>query len=276
LYKFAKKPLHLEESMAERMEYFYSAVAASILGQIIFGILPNMNQPYPIFAGIGFYILLCIQMLSRVWRENDYVSTDLYDNEIRDFIDNDSMEIKTIRVEEDLADENIAKDRRRIQNQVDEMQKRRVIAIVLLSCMFLISPIEGLFLSEYGKDETIKVVMYWVSKLLQTTIVSVAMIHALFHTHECGKWPFYIIISIAWAIVCSLSSLPAILNFDGFVENIPAVMLFYSFATGVLLWKAVYFGGLNTRETDKKRTKIRLAVFGVVFLVVWIINFFIN
>jgi len=275
LYKFAKRPMLIGETMGKRMEYFYSAVAAALLGHIIFGIMPNMSQPYPICIGAGFFVMMCLQKLSRVWKENDFVSTDLNDNEIHDLVDNNTMKLKTILVEDDLASDNIALNRKRITNQVDEFKKRRAIAAILLFCMFIIAPIDGLYLSEYGKDRTIMVIMFWISKLMQTIVVSVCMIHAFFHGNEVGRIPWYPLWSIAWAFVCAISSLSAILNFEGIVENIPAVMVFYALSTGVLFWVALYFVWIDRKETDRKITIIRLIVFAVVFIVVSITSLFI-
>lgn len=264
VYKFAKRPMRYDETMVKRMEYFYSAIAAALLGHIIFGIMPNMKQPYPVCIGIGFFFMKCIQDLSSTWKENEFISTD---EQIHDLLDGDTMHIKSIRVEDDLSDDNIALNRARTRLQVNEVKKRRIIALVLLSCMFLIAPIDGLYLSEHGMNRTVMVVMFWISKLIQTMVISVCMLHAFFH--------WYLIFSILWAIVCALSPLSAILNFEGIVEDMPAVMVFYATSTGVLLLIALYFISVDGKKSSTKKTIVKLFIFASVFLGVWITSFFI-
>ena len=70
LYKYAKKRL-VNENLGKRLQYFYSIISTALFGHVLFRAMPIMKQPYPIFVALGYFVMICVQKLSRTWRMND-------------------------------------------------------------------------------------------------------------------------------------------------------------------------------------------------------------
>lgn len=274
LYKYAKQRLDESDTMGRRMEYLYSIIAAALLGHLLFRILPNVAQPYPILVGIGFFIMLCIQKCAKGWRDDPYMSTSVHDGELYYIVDRESIEVKTILLQDDLEDEHNQERVRLMSMETNELKKRRQIVIVLFIAMICTTIIEGFLLAEMGNGKTIMVVMFYVAKMLQTLAVSVALVHSFFHGVKQGRWPWYFILCSIWCLACALSTLPAMLDFVGAIEGNVAIFLFYSLAAGIILWVSLYFVFLDRSENSLKRTVMRLTVFGVVFVLTWVTSFF--
>ncbi|MDB9801218.1 hypothetical protein OAB94_02450 [Flavobacteriaceae bacterium] len=219
---------------------------------------------------------MSIQKLTRVWQVNQY-TTIASSSEIYDFIDRDNVQVKTFLVEDDLSDDQIPMNHENIQNQMGELKKRRTLVVILLLTLFFIAVVEGLHLANINATQNLWVIvlMYFVNKMSQTMVISVAMIHAFFHGLESGRWPWYLIISILWLITVSVATIPALTNFIGVVQDFPALMVFYGFAAGILLWMAFYFIEIDRPKTTMKRTIIRIAIFFAPVATAYMTSFFV-
>ena len=270
IFKYAKRNLDETDTIGRRMEYLYSALAASLWGHVLFRILPNIPQPFPVAVGVGFFIMLCVQKCARAWRDDRYSNGSDFDGEIYHCLDRHNVQIKTTLVQENLLDDDLPRQVHRVSLEAKEISKRRKIVTLLVLTMLGTTVLEGFFLTG---GETVTVVMFYVGKLLQTLAIAVALVHAFFHGMEQGRWPWYLIFSVTWCVTCGLSTLPALLDFT-MGESVPA-LIFYALAAGIVLWVAQYFVFIDRTENNLGRTIARLVVFGVMFITTWVVSFFV-
>lgn len=271
VFRYAKRRLQDTDTMGRRMEYLYSALSASLLGHLLFRILPEIPQPFPVVVGVGFFVMLCVQKCAQSWRDDPYTTTDTFDGELYYCVDRESTQIKTNAVQENLLSPEIPEEERRLTLELNELRKRRKIAALLFVTMLCTAVIEGLLLP---LGDTVVVAMFYASKLLQTLALSVAWVHAFLHAPEEGRWPWYFILSLVWCVTCALSTLPGLLDFVAPADNV-ALLLFYALAAGIVLWVAQYFIFIDRTENNMRRTVSRLVVFGVVFVATWVTSFFV-
>jgi len=184
-------------------------------------------------------------------------------------VDPETTQIKTTVLQDDLTSPEIPEETRRVTLEMNELRKRRKIAALLTAMMLCTAIVEGFILA---RGETVIVVMFYIAKMLQTLALMVAFVHAFFHAMEQGSAPWYFILSVTWCVTIGLSTLPALLDFQG---SAYAALPFYALAAGIILWVTQYFIFIDRTENNMRRTVARLVVFGVVFVFSWVTSFFV-
>lgn len=289
LYRVGKRPIRGSNTYEGRMEPLYSVAAAAFLCQFFFQILRNATGPTGTSVGVlisafvvlGFYIMLCIQKCQRVTHDNPlYVSPKLASCvEIRSIVDAESMTLVDYMKIDDPESTEMADNRLQVTDEVAELRKRRRICVLTIVVSSLICFLEGFFLV-YREPTTIGgnwvIFAFFVAgKFLETFAIGVTMLHAYVHTRTNE----YAVAAVWWAIVCTLSTTPALTDMDWArcfeVVNHLATGIFYALAGGIIFWIALYFVWMDRLRVDKRDTAKWLALFGGTAVVAWVIGYFI-
>ena len=288
LYKFGKRSIKGLVSFNDRMEPLYSFTSAALLGTFFFQALPNATGPSGTQTGViasgftvlGLYIMLCIQKFQRVSNENPYyVAPELNSVEIRAIINPETVEFQDFYEALNLESERTAEDRLKLADEIAELKKRRRVCILTIVILSILCIFEGFFLvyrepSSIGGNWTI-FVFFMLDKTVQSVVVGVSMLHAFFQAETKS----YAAITVIWAVVCILSTVPALADMDWtmcfIMVNHLATGIFYALAGGFLLWIALYYVWIDRAKVDKVDTIYRLFIFGVVSVVCWVNGYFI-
>jgi len=282
LYKFSKQPLRNEQSMASRMQYFYSMASAALLGEILFHVLPFLSQPFPATFGLGFVIILCVETLLPRLRSRNSLASSQPSVELMYSVDHEEVNIHERLVVDDCLDEDYAEQANTMAQEKFELRKRRTIVVVFLLTFIPFVLLDGFYFSAFMSFNSIlQLVAFYLDRLLQTLAVAVLMIHAFFHGTKKSQWPWYLLVSIVWCLVCALTAIPAITGYN-FLAQTPSyvgINMFYSLFGGILLWMAFYLNSLVQQQQqkfdDNKSTTLRLLSFVIIFFVSGIITVFI-
>ena len=272
LYLFSKKRLEYNETIGKRMQYFYGVTSSILLSHVLFVmILRNPVLPFLFFIGLGFFIIVSLQKTYRTWKVNDYTETaniDLYH-----IIDDDNVSVKSVYVEDNLASEDIPEREHILENEAEELKKRRLVVIVTIIVMTIIIFIDPMFL--LSKTSALSIGMFWTSRCLQTIALCVAMIHAVYIGTRDGKWNWYLLVCITWCIFCIISVVPILIDYDVSPQSNDVLMFFYYVCAGVLLWVSNYFINIDRKETSVNTSVMRLVAFFIPMVLYSPISFFI-
>jgi zinc transporter ZupT len=224
--------------------------------------------------------MLCIQKFQRVSNENPYyVAPELNSVEIRAIINPETVEFQDFYEALNLESERTAEDRLKLADEIAELKKRRRVCILTIVILSILCIFEGFFLvyrepSSIGGNWTI-FVFFMLDKTVQSVVVGVSMLHAFFQAETKS----YAAITVIWAVVCILSTVPALADMDWtmcfIMVNHLATGIFYALAGGFLLWIALYYVWIDRAKVDKVDTIYRLFIFGVVSVVCWVNGYFI-
>lgn len=286
LYVYGKRPLVGTQTFGDRMEYLYSFSAAMLLGQFLFQALPNATGPVgpqlgafvSLFVLVGFFIMLCAQKYQRVAHTNPlYVAPEGTSVEIVSILNRQSMEIVEFYHAIDLEATTAPDDRFQLMDETAELRKRVRVTTVAVGVLSILCLLEGIFLV-YRPHTWFTWGFFLLDKLLETVVVGVAMLHALFHATTERQMRRYLYYSIGWILVSSCSSIPAIADMDYLtayaIVNHIATSIFYALAGGILFWVALYYIWIDRKRVNRRQTVIRLAIFGVSGGIMWAVGFF--
>ena len=289
-YRFGKWPLHQQQSFSQRMDYLYSFLAAALMGEVVFQALPNSTHTVipqlnatvtsaPInssfssaFIFLGFFCMYCLQRFGRVWTDNDYYVAPATGNmDIKLILDPQSMEL----TEYFEAHEDSGEDRMRLTDEVMELSRRRPIALLALIIMTILSVFEGFFLVYQHGNKWAVLTVFFVDKMIETGILCTMMLHAFF---QAQKRNWFLLGGFWWSLVCSISSLPVLLNMTreqaSAVVTHVATNIFYAFGGGIIFWMTWYYLCIDQKRTDVRETVIRCVIFLFTGLVSWVIGYF--
>ena len=272
LYRYGKRPIiGVNKTFEQRMDYLYALAACELLGEFMF---PNGGRTTYLNACtmLGFFIMFAIQKYSRVWHDNpNYVSPESTTVEIRSSLDPNRMEIVEY-LQSDILDDSTGSDKVALLDETVELTKRRRICVLTVLIMSFLCILEGFFL----RNNWLVIGMFFVDKLMETTIVCISLLHSLMHCTSEGEWNWYIILSVWWCVVCVCSTISACTNNAqaAYIINHVATSIFYSLAGGVLFWIALYYTWIDQKKTDKKETSVRLAIFVAGASVSWVVGYF--
>ncbi len=236
------------ENITQRMSIWFTATSAALMGQVLFHSIPNATDGdytlYIAFAAIGFIPLVCME---KFWSSLQFKDDDILLNrwnELSDYTHMDSQE-----EEESGAD---------IDDAATVNKRRRVIAVMTYIIILFQSSVDGLMLkyNPNGQEPGTQIGMFFLAKILESVIVSSAMIHA------APKIRYYWTFSLNFAIAVGLSTVAA---YD-LVDPLIIVMIVEHWifkmvlgvSAGVLLWLSIRFHVLDPGTDLSTRRKLTL------------------
>lgn len=296
-YKFYTREFpSREESPQDRGEYFYTALSAACLGEVLFHALPNATLYSGVGYGllivgffVGYFVMVCYQKMARVTSSDNsfYISPpDMVVTETTVKGRKTNARHTHAEVEDFSTPQTSILDG---HDQWVDLKKRRVITYITVVVLIFLVMLEGLFMI-FNAPVTlggapVLVAMFFVNKLLQSVIFFGSLTNGDFSSSENPKrcWccipTQYHVFTLLWfvVIVCStvfvLADVP-LEQIDTAIRH-PALCIFYTLAAGILFWVATYFIFMDRRKTDKRETVVRLLIFGVVSLISWTTGIFI-
>ena len=143
--------------------------------------------------------------------------------------------------------------------------------------------IEGLYLV-YHQDTVpggpgVLVAMYWVAKVMQSCVLSVALLHGNYHIAKNGRTTWYMVFMFTWCSLAAVSSLPAILQLpqpvSALIVQHPFVIILESSMYGLLLWIAFYFISIEGERSTRRKVIISLTTLGLCGGLAWTTGYFI-
>lgn len=229
------------ETITLRMTAWFLASSAIMIGLAIFHVIFNLAGTRDARIGIGAVAAaFCVGMCAKMHWEVAWVDND-------DLLLNDKNETADfIRLDSDTLQHTAPA----INSSRHNTKRRYVIAGLTYSVIVFQSAFDGLVLkyNPNGQDSGLQVGMFFVSKLLESIVVSTALIHAAVKT----KW--YILYMCNFTITVGLSTLAA---YEFVSPDIP-VAVFESWifqiclgaSGGLLLLLSFYFAYLETRRVE--------------------------
>lgn len=299
LYRYGRKSLRGQQTFTARMDYLYSFVAASIMGEFLFQAFPNSSLPMiahnithiepgqapvgssvpSIFMMVGLFVMLCIQKYSRVWNDSpNYSGSNLTIVEIVNIIDPETFEILDVFQADGLDNEHIGEQRMTLEDEHAELRKRGQLVLITLAICSILCLLEGLFLVYQHGNKWVIVFMFWLDKLMETTVVGTSMLHAYYHAKSPRTRNWFVMGSIFWGAVMLVSTLPALLDLSRVqctvVVTHLATSIFYALAGGILLYVGIYYLHIDMRRTDLKETMVRSVLFATTAATSWVVGYF--
>lgn len=288
MYRYGKRPLQGNTVFADRMQLFYTFVAANMLGKFLFFSLPDAigptaSQKSVFISGLvylGFFIMYIIFKYDRVNHENpNYVTPNDNAQDIRQILDRESMTITEYTSMDHLEDPETAVQKFKQKDERAYLRRRTIIAIITLFIMTLTCILEGFFLIfkeafAIGGPWTI-FVFFIIDKVLETLTISVVLLYAYFH----GKKYRYWVASIFWIFICFSSTIPIMTQmswmYSSEIVNHIATNIFYAFSAGCVFFIALYFIWIDKNRTTKKEVIIQIIVFFIGGIISWICGIFV-
>lgn len=299
MYRLGKRPLHGNQTLDGRLINWYSAAAGGILGQFFFHTLPNSTiqavstnyAAISIFVFLGFFAMIALQKCIRVHNENTYYTgPNAVAVEIRhtvnqaDLTQNDYFQASELETQDSTGvGTAFAQNMWAITDEAKEIKSRQLIAILLFFILMFVSVFEGIFLVYNFADALgggpVLVLMFYVNKLTQTTILCIVQLYAILHVANTrSRISKYTMISAFWCVVISTTTLPVLVDVNPAetetILNNTATSIFYAVAGGIMFWIALRFIWIDRRQTNKKDTTIRLVVFFLFAAVAYMTGFF--
>lgn len=299
LYRYGRKSFHGTETFTARMDYMYSFVAASMMGEFLFQAFPNSSLPmiahnitiiepgHPplnssipsIFIMTGLFLMLCVQKYSRVWNDSpNYSAPDAGLVEIRNIVDSDSMESLDVFQANGLDNDSIGEQRFVLQDETAELRKRHILVMITITICMALSVFEGFFLVYQHGNPWVIICVFWLDKVMETAVIGISMLHAYYHIQFNRARNWYLFGSIFWLLVMVVSALPALLDLSREQATVIvthlATSIFYALAGGVLFYVAIYYLHIDMRRTDVKETVVRSFIFAVTAGVSWVVGYF--
>lgn len=283
LYRYGKRGIFQEgDTLEKRLIWCYPLIASLVLGEFFFQAIPNStgNTSFvSAFIMLGFFLVFCIQKLSRVWHDNPfYVSPEVTYLEIHNVIDLKSMKLGDYIYTEDILDD-VDNGRLTIQDEYVELKRRRFIAYLTFVIMCIMCILEGFFLLHSTWDPWIVTVFFILDKTMESCIVAIGGLHAFLHAPGELNQNWFIILACIWCMAVGCSTLPLITGTMDrpqalLVVNHTATQIFYALAGGVLFWIALYYVCIDQKRTEKREMSIYLIIFGVGAIISWTVGYF--
>lgn len=299
LYRYGRKSLRGEQTFVARMDYLYSFVAASIMGEFLFQAFPNsslpmiahnitriepgeppMNSSIPsIFMMVGLFVMLCIQKYSRVWNDSpNYSASNLTIVEIQNVIDPETFEILEVFQADGMDNEHIGEQRMTLEDEHAELRKRGQLVLITLIIGSILCTLEGLFLVYQHGNKWIILFIFWLDKLMETVVVGTSMLHAYYHAQSRRTRNWFLLGSLVWCTVMILSTFPALLDLSReqatLIITHLATSIFYALAGGILFYVGIYYLHIDMRRTDLKETVARSVIFATTAATSWVVGYF--
>jgi hypothetical protein len=222
-----------DERMSERLSYWFAANCAGMLGLAIYHVLRNVlfivDYRLGMTAfGVGFLVFVTLGMQFNVLQldpDSEILLDE--DNEVADYLAVDARALAQLGPEQARVGYNVP--------------RRRYIAIMTYLVIVVQSGFDGLVLkyNPNAQASLVQVVMFFVSKCVESIVVSTALIHAGIRTRS------YILFMFNYTVSVALSTLSA---YD-LVSNIMVIAIFehpvfqmgLGASGGLLLCLSVYF-----------------------------------
>lgn len=230
----------VEESMTERMSIWFMASFAVVIGQAIFHVARNL-MAYPDYRiglvsyAVAFVVMMILSIHLEVLKITD--DRDLLLNSRNEEADYVLMDHEA--VQEEGANVN--------SSHVNLLRRRYIAALTYMVIIFQ-SSVDG-FVLKYNpniQDSWVQIGMFYVSKLLETIVVSTALIHAAIK----ARW--YVIYMCQFTIAVGLSTLAA---YDlvtpllvVLIYEHPLFQIVLGISGGILLVLSYYFSHLEHRR----------------------------
>ena len=104
------------------------------------------------------------------------------------------------------------------------------------------------------------------------------MLHALLHATSEREQRWYLITSLIWITLCTISMVPMLVgtSYDTVynIINHLATSIFYALAGGILFWIALYYIWIDRKHADRRDTIVCLVIFGGMAALGWLVGFF--
>jgi hypothetical protein len=246
----------------------YVWITALLFGEFLF---PMRSTGY--LQGctmIGFFVMYALQRYVKICTDNPYYTEpDFSTPDVTSItIENGTKVADFIHVN---AADDVASVLTPAMDRISEVRKRMRITRVVIIAMVALCVLEGFYVEATWKS----IILFFIDKVLETTIVCVAMIHAMMHCPSEKSKPWYWIITAIWCVVCVLSTITILVDNDGtYVTRHPATSVFYAVCSGCLLWLASYFVWINHRDSNKYKTTADVVVFAIGASISWIVGFY--
>ena len=286
LYYFGRQSMpNPNSTYSRKIQFFNVGVSGIALGQFIFHTTRiNNNHIVLVILLVSFFIMTCIEKLSRVWHTNiHYTSPPAGLREIKNSIDMDIMEETPYVKVTDLKSDNFSDSVLLIQDETSEIWRRNSLAIICYIILLFTMSLEGFYLI-YKAPHVIEisngglVAFFYIHKLLETYLVFTSMIYALWQTSKSGRF-WYFILAFLWCSGCALSTLPILLNLNvnDTIEilEFPATWVIQGILSGMLFWITLQFLRLDLKETDVSDTIVQLFIFGLALALSCTTSFFV-
>ena len=246
-----------DEKMGLRMSVWFMASSAIVFGLAVFHVIFNISGARdPRFGlaacGAMFCVCICIKLhFEMAWVENEDLLLNEH-NETADYVM--------------VTSEALAETTSDINNGQKNIRRRRFIAAITYLTIVFQSAFDGLVLkyNPNGNDSGVQVGMFFISKLLESVVISTALIHAVSKT----RW--YVLYMTNFTITVGLSTLAA---YELVPPSVP-ITIFESWifqivlggSAGILLFLGVYFLYLESRRAEvAQRSGKRNTVLGIAY-----------
>jgi len=236
-----KRMIH--ESMTDKMRVFFVANSAALCSMTVFHVLHTLFSAYDYRWGMGAFAAMLVFCFCLGIR---FEALRIFDDD--DILLNQHNETASfVMFEGDNTAETVPDTNDAIRNDVT----RKYIAVATYLALLVQSGFDGLILkyNPNAQSSATQVVMFFLSKLLESIIISTALIHARVQT----KW--YVLCMLNYTIAVALSTLPA---YD-LVESVVIVIVFehpvflcvIGASGGLLLYLSYYYVQLEHNRIQK-------------------------
>lgn len=299
LYRYGRKSLRGQQTFTSRLDYLYSFVAASIMGEFLFQAFPNSSLPMiahnithiepgqapvgssvpSIFMMVGLFVMLCIQKYSRVWNDSpNYSGSNLAIVEIVSVIDPETFEILDVFQADGMDNDHLGEQRMTLEDEHAELRKRGQLVLITMGICTVLCILEGFFLVYQHGNKWVILFVFWLDKLMETIVIGTSMLHAYYHAKSPRTRNWFFVGSFIWIVVMFLSTMPALLGLSRsqctVVLTHLATSIFYALSGGILLYVSIYYLQIDMRRTDVKETLVRSALFAVTAITSWVVGYF--
>lgn len=290
MYFLGKKPLASATTFSERMELWYTFVAANLLGKFLFfslpdAIGPSVSQISSFVSGmvmIGFFLMYIILKCDRVNHQNPNYVTPTSDDSNQDFryiLDGETMEIQEYTSMTHVDTKETANSQFVLLDERAQLRKRRIVSVIGIFMLILTCVLEGIFIvfkEPYAIGGSwVIFVFFLIDKIMETLSVTVILLYGLYQT----KKGFYIFFSSLWLLACLCSTIPVCSKMTWEESSLVVTNIwtniFYAFSAGIVFFLFLYFVWIDKKQTTKRETTIRLLIFGITGVLSWICGIFV-
>lgn len=235
-------------SMTDKMRVFFVANSAALCSMTVFHVMHTLFSAYDYRWGMTAFALTLVVCVClgirfealRIFEDNDILLNQ--HNETGEFIYMDGEHTGELMPETNDA--------------VKHDATRKIIAAITYVSLLVQSGFDGLILkyNPNAQSAALQVAMFFLSKLLESVIISTALIHARVRT----KW--YVLCMLNYTVAVGMSTLPA---YDlvqpaviVYVFEHPAFLCIIGASGGLLLYLSYYFVQLENSRSNKLQNSV--------------------
>ena len=246
-----------DERMSERMSHWFVANCAGMLGLSLYHVLRHVTVLTGYQWGMGsfgasFLVFVSLALhLDVMQMDNDSDLLMDENNEVADFIEVDAAALQQLGPEQARAGRNVP--------------RRRYIAFLTYVVVVFQSGFDGLILkyNPSAQDSAVQVAMFFLTKVVESIVISTALIHAGIRTRYYVLYMFNFTATVALSTLSAYDLVPGTVVIGVFESWVFQLVLGAS--GGLLLSLALYFLHLEAARRSVAGRWVANAVFACVF-----------